>query len=55
VVGDFGLVAHFNGVDWQVYNEAAVAQFYSLDYKGNTMVAVGDQNGKAVVLVMKRN
>jgi hypothetical protein len=55
VTGDFGLVAHFNGVEWNIYNEAAAALFYSLDYVGNTMVAVGQRNGKAVVLVMKRN
>jgi len=33
VAGDFGLLAHFNGVDWEVYNTGNVALFYSLSYR----------------------
>jgi hypothetical protein len=55
VAGDFGIVAHFNGVNWKVYSEVTnVALFYSLDYKGNILFAVGERNGKAVILKMKK-
>lgn len=54
VVGHFGVVAHFNGVSWQIYPEVAAALYYSCDYKNNMMVAVGDRNGKAIILRMKR-
>lgn len=54
VGGDFGLLAHFNGVSWYVYKEANVALFYSLDYKNNILTAVGERDRKAVILVMKR-
>jgi len=54
VGGDFGLLAHYNGLNWKVYPEANVALFYSLDYKNNLLTAVGERNGKAVVLMMRR-
>ncbi len=56
VAGDFGMVAHFNGVTWKVYDESAVSSnFYSMDYKNNIMAAVGESSsGKAVIVIMKR-
>ena len=43
VVGDFGFVAHFNGMSWRVYSNAALTagSYSSLDIKGNKMMAVG--------------
>ncbi|MGH2567551.1 MAG: hypothetical protein ACRDGA_04375, partial [Bacteroidota bacterium] len=55
VVGDFGFVAHYNGSSWRMYPEAAVALYYSMDYKNNLMIAVGARDGKAVILRMKRD
>ena len=55
VAGDFGLVAHFNGVSWKVYSEVTnVALFYSLDYKKNILLAVGERNSKAIILKMMK-
>ncbi|MEJ2193291.1 MAG: glucosyl transferase [Ignavibacteriaceae bacterium] len=54
VAGDFGFVAHYNGSSWKEYPGANVALFYSLDYKNEIMVAVGERNGKGVVLIMQR-
>ncbi len=54
VAGDFGLLAHFNGVDWEVYNTGNVALFYSLSYRNNILTAVGERNGKAVILKMNK-
>jgi len=54
VGGDFGLLGHFNGMNWKVYDEANVALFYSLDYKTDILTAIGERNGKAVILIMRR-
>jgi hypothetical protein len=56
VVGDFGLLAHYNGVSWKTYPEAATAEIYkSLDYKNNLMVTVGLTETQAVIQFMFHN
>ena len=56
VVGDFGLLAHYNGLNWRQYPEAASALVYaSLDFKDNLMVTVGYTQTKAVIQFMIRN
>lgn len=55
VVGDFGLVLHWNGVDWHQYTGAELpffpGQFESVDVTEDLVVAVGWFNdGRAVVL-----
>jgi hypothetical protein len=56
VVGDFGVVAHFNGVSFRLYPEAAAALVYtSLDYKGNQMVAIGYTSSRGIVVRGVRN
>ncbi len=55
VVGDFGLVAHWNGLTWHVYPEVAAAAVYaSLAYNGRMMVAAGYTGTRAVALRMYR-
>lgn len=54
VVGDFGMVAHFNGINWKVFPEVNFALYHSLDYKDDIMVAVGQQNGRGYLLKMVR-
>jgi peroxiredoxin len=54
VVGDFGLVAHFNGFSWRIIPDANVALNHSIDYKNNLMLSVGQRNQKAVILIGKR-
>ncbi|MCL4551045.1 MAG: glucosyl transferase [Bacteroidetes bacterium] len=53
VVGDFGLVEHYNGTNWKTYPEAAQGIFYSMDYKKGIMVATGGSDN-AILLVMKK-
>jgi hypothetical protein len=56
VVGSFGLLAHFNGVNWQEYPEASSALVYtSLDFKNNLMTTVGYTQTKAIIQFMIRN
>ncbi len=55
VVGDFGLVAHWNGLTWHVYPEVAAADIYnSVAYNGRMMVAIGFIGARAVILRMYR-
>ena len=56
VSGDFGLLAHFNGVDWQIYNDYyfQMGVFESLQIKGNLAVVSGYIGTEAVILVGKR-
>ena len=56
VAGDFGVVAHFNGVSFKLYPEASAARVYkSLDFKGNQMVAVGYTSSRGIVVRGMRN
>ena len=55
IVGDFGLVSHFNGAIWKHYtvNELPnlLGNYYSVVLKSNIMVAVGQMNdGQAIIL-----
>jgi hypothetical protein len=55
-VGDFGLFAHYNGVSWKVYNNLLMNGIYfSVVTKGDLVVAVGSNNGQAIITVGKRN
>ncbi len=56
VGGDFGLLAHFNGTTWNVYNEFLfVASSLSISVNGNIIAAVGRQGEKALIIVGRRN
>jgi hypothetical protein len=56
-VGDFGIVGHYNGVGWKVYDEIAIAvgNYESVSTKDNLIVAVGFSNAQAIVALGKRN
>ena len=56
VVGDFGIVAHYNGVTWKVYNELKLpnGNYESVAIKGNLVIAVGWYNSRAYIAVGKR-
>jgi hypothetical protein len=57
VVGDYGVVAHYNGVSWKVYDEIAlwsIGNYESVDIKGNIIIAVGWYNRPGCVAVGKR-
>jgi hypothetical protein len=54
VVGTFGLLAHFNGTTWKVYTGVTGATLSRISVKGNTIAAVGTNNGTPVILLGKR-
>jgi hypothetical protein len=53
VAGDFGILAHFNGVIWKTYPNAALGLYYSMDYKNKIAVAVGQSDKQAIILMLK--
>lgn len=55
IVGDFGLVSHYNGKSWHHYRGNELpnlsGSYYSVSIKENTIIAVGDlDNGQAIIL-----
>ena len=59
VVGTHGLVMHFNGADWKLYDDqlllpAGSGSYTSLAVQGNIVVAGGAHNDKGIVLIGKR-
>jgi hypothetical protein len=55
IAGSFGLVAHYNGLNWKVYPDVYNGLYLTIDYKNNLMVAVGERNSQAVILRMRKN
>jgi hypothetical protein len=55
MVGSFGLVAHYNGVDWKILTDVYDAAYSAVAVKGTTVTAVGSKNGKAILTIGKQN
>jgi hypothetical protein len=49
VTGDFGLLAHYNGFTWKVFNGPVADIYYACAVKRNTTVIVGTKGGKAII------
>jgi hypothetical protein len=55
VAGDFGLLAHFNGNSWHVYEEfLSTVSSISITFNEDVVVAVGMEGGKALIIFGKR-
>jgi hypothetical protein len=57
IVGHFGAVLHFNGATWHNYqSELALTGvvFHAVAIKGNIVIAVGEEAGRAVTLLGRR-
>ncbi len=57
IVGDFGLTIHFNGTSWKTYNDLydSNESYFSVQTDKNTVVLVGEKNGKGIITIGKRN
>jgi len=57
ITGGFGLAAHFNGRTWKVFNEISLSagNYSSIAMKANLVVMVGDNYGRAVIALGRRN
>ncbi len=55
VAGDFGLIAHYNGVSWYHWQNQAAAIWYSCSYRDGLFMAVGQTpDQKGVVTIIRR-
>lgn len=55
VSGTLGLMAHYNGVEWLIFdNIAPGAIFGSVNIKGNTVCIVGEVGSDAIIVMGKR-
>jgi hypothetical protein len=56
VAGDFGLLAHYNGRHWNIYNEFLfTSSSLSVTVDGDILAVVGRQSDKALIILGKRN
>ncbi|MFA5803077.1 MAG: glucosyl transferase [Melioribacteraceae bacterium] len=53
--GVLGLVAHYNGKEWKVYNDVYNAVYTSVHLNGNIAAFVGWRDGKGVITIGRRN
>jgi hypothetical protein len=53
-VGDFGLIAHFNGLSWHPFFENPAGDYYNVSVKENLIIAVGEVNSRGLILVGRR-
>ena len=49
VVGDFGLLAHYNGISWKIFNKPTADIYYSCAVDKNLVVAVGTRGSKGFI------
>jgi hypothetical protein len=52
--GDFGLLAHYNGLTWWTQPNSANDIFRGLDVKGNLAVAAGEKDHNAFIVMLTR-
>ncbi len=52
--GDFGLLAHYNGLTWWTQPNSTNDIFRGLDVKGNLTVAVGEKDHNALIIMLTR-
>jgi hypothetical protein len=56
--GNYGFLAHYNGIDWNVYQEFLQLPnpaLLSVSLNGDVFAAVGFSGEKAIIIVGKRN
>ena len=56
VAGDYGVVAHYNGASWQVYDQLQLpnGNYESIAIRNNLVIAVGWYNGQGYVAIGRR-
>ncbi|RJP63360.1 MAG: glucosyl transferase [Ignavibacteriales bacterium] len=55
VCGVLGLIAHYNGINWKVYNDNQNTIYSAVNIKENITAFAGWRNGQAVITIGKRN
>jgi len=54
VVGDFGIIAHYNGTNWKKFPSYFYGVYESLAVNGDITVAVGYNSRKAITTIIRR-
>ena len=52
--GTFGIISHFNGVNWTDYYEPSMGSYLSGSINGAIISAIGWSNSKAMITIGKR-
>jgi len=55
IAGDFGFVAHFNGVNWKTLSSFNDKGYSEVAVKGNIIAICGNYNGLGLIEIGKRN
>jgi hypothetical protein len=52
IVGDYGLLLHYNGSTWKSYNDYLWTGmiYHGLAVRGNKFAIAGEQDGKAILI-----
>ncbi len=53
--GDNGFIAHYNGSTWQIYSNSYLKGYSRLDFKGDIVAVAGNNQGKGIIEIGKRN
>jgi hypothetical protein len=53
-VGDFGLLAHFNGVTWEAFFQNSGGDYYNVGMLENIVVAAGEMNARGLLIIGRR-
>lgn len=54
VAGDLGYLSHYNGEHWEVIGTDATAGYSTVRMLGNTLIAVGNKNGRGFINIGRR-
>lgn len=54
-VGDFGLLAHFNGATWNPFFRNTGGDYYNVAARENLFIAVGGMNARGLIIIGRRN
>jgi len=54
VAGDFGLLAHYNGVNWKIFNNPTADIYYSCAVNENMVVVVGLKGNKGIIALANK-
>ena len=53
--GDYGFIAHFNGLNWHIFNNNYLKGYSRLSFKSDIVAIAGNYQGKAIIEIGRRN
>ncbi len=55
IVGDYGFISHFNGINWKVMSSPIDKGYSKVNIKGDVVVICGQNQGYGIIEIGKRN